>query len=203
MSWSTTSSTAWSRPATCTPGRPTSARAQSLRCHHERGEDHRPPVLDRDPRLGPRPALLPRLDHHRGQPVPGHGGVAHQEVVPLRRSARPELRKHQATPGDLLLEFPVRCRVGPVNSSSDNANRPAPRPERGPVGRGVDAQGQPAQHGHAAGHEFPGHPGRDVQPARGRLSGTRRRTRPRRPRTTVPRANRTGGAWWMARSRAG
>jgi len=151
------------------PGPPEQFPRPCVAGDHRVGQDHRAAMLDRHPGLDARPALLARLDHHGRQAVAGHRGVPHRERVLAGRRVRPELRKHHAAAGYLILKRAVFRRVGAADPGSDHGDRAPARVKRGAVRGGVNATRESRDHCQPPGHERP----RDVGRHRGAARGSR------------------------------
>lgn len=100
-------------------------------------------MLDGHACLSSGATVLTSLNDDRGEPIPGHRGVAHEEGESLRRRIGPELGEHQATFTDLRLEGAVPCRIDLLNARADHRNGASIDVERGSVRGRVDAGREP------------------------------------------------------------
>ena len=79
--------------------------------------------------------------------------VAHGEVTGKRRSVERKLGDHGSVVCDSLRKSSMLGGIESIESRAQYRNRPPTGLERSPVGRGIDAPGQSADHASAASRE--------------------------------------------------
>ena len=110
-------------------------------------------MLEREPRLHARAALVGGLDDHCRERIPAHHRVAHRERCLRRRRAGQELRDDQALSRDLLVQRGILGRIHAIDARANDGDSAAARGERRRVRGGIDASRKAADDGNTSGGE--------------------------------------------------